>query len=215
MRTLVGQQMSTNTPAAPNFQITPSGPLSFAVRARGYERFAEVAEAVRALPYGRVRDTEDPLAVLDEQKGTCSSKHRFLAALAHECGYTAVTLTLGLYAMSEKNTPGVARVLGPAGIDAVPEVHCYLTYQGHRLDFTGLAPGYASPFDSLIDERNVSPSELASVKAAFHHDALAQWARSRHLDPDRAWELREKCIRLLANPALNSLARAGGARRSG
>ena len=79
-----------STPTSLDFPITGTGALSSAVRA--YGRFAEVAEAVRALPYSRVRDTEKVLAVLDEQKGTCSSKHRFLAALAHECGYTDVKL---------------------------------------------------------------------------------------------------------------------------
>jgi len=192
--------MSLNTPTALDFPITGTGPLSSAVRALGYKRFADAAETVRALPYGRVRDTEDLLAVLNEQKGTCSLKHRFLAALAHECGYTDVKLTLGLYEMSDKNTPGVGRVLDAAGIDAIPEAHCYLTYQGRRFDFTGLTPGHASPFDSLIEERNVSPSELTSVKVAFHRDALAQWAKLHHVDPDRAWQLREECIRLLSNP---------------
>src|SRR5258708_22709463 len=78
--------------------------------------------------------------------------------------------------MSERNTPGVGGVLEAAGIDAIPEAHCYLTYQGRRFDFTGLAPGCASPFDTLIEERTVSPSEVTSVKAAFHGDALAKWA---------------------------------------
>jgi len=169
------------------------------VRALGYGRFAQVAEAVRALPYRRVRDTEKLLAVLDERKGTCSSKHRFLAALAHECGYTDVKLMLGLYEMSEKNTPGVGGALEAAGIDAIPEAHCYLTYQGRRFDFTGLAPGHTSPFDTLIEERTVSPSEVTSVKAAFHIDALAKWARSRHVDLEHAWKIREECIRLLAD----------------
>ena len=188
-----------STPTALDFPITGTGALSSAVRALGYGRFAQVAEAVRALPYRRVRDTEKLLAVLDEHKGTCSSKHRFLAALAHECGYTDVKLVLGLYEMSEKNTPGVGGVLEAAGIDAIPEAHCYLTYQGRRFDFTGLAPGHTSPFDTLIEERTVSPSEVTSVKAAFHGDALAKWARSRHVDLEHAWKIREECIRLLAD----------------
>jgi len=205
--------MSMSTPTTLDFPITGTGALSSAVRALEYKRFAEVAEAVRALPYGRVRNTEDLLAVLDERKGTCSLKHCFLAALAYECGYTDVKLTLGLYEMSEKNTPGVGTVLNAAGIDAIPEAHCYLTYQGRRFDFTGLAPGNASPFDSLIEERTVSPINLTSVKAAFHRDAISQWAKSRHVDPERAWELREECMRLLANPTPNSDARESGARR--
>src|SRR5260370_13170541 len=53
-----------STPTTLDFPITGTGALSSAGRALGYGRFAEVAEAVRALPYRRVRDTEESLAVL-------------------------------------------------------------------------------------------------------------------------------------------------------
>ena len=183
----------------PDFPIVDAGPLSRATGLRGYGTFLDVSEAVRALPYGRVRDPANALAALEEQKGTCSSKHRFLAALAHECGHTEVVLMLGLYEMCEANTPGVGAVLGAEGLSTIPEAHCYLMCDGQRYDFTGLASGAASLFDSLLEERSVSPNESAYTKAAYHRSVLFRWARTHGMDPDRAWAIREKCIELLAN----------------
>jgi len=113
-----------------DFPIDGSGPLSSYVRALGFTNFAQVSEFVRALPYARVPVADDTLAVFRYGWGTCSSKHRFLAALAHECRHIEVTLMLGLYEMSDRNTPGVGRVLAAAQVDAIPEAHCYLMCGG-------------------------------------------------------------------------------------
>ena len=208
-----------------DFPIANAGPLSRAARLRGYKSFGEVAEVVRALPYGRVQDSQDALAVLEKHKGTCSSKHRFLAALAQECGHTEVMLMVGLYEMSEASTPGVGPALQTAGLTTILEAHCYLMREGQRYDFTGLSSGAASPFDSLVEERVISPAAPASLKVEYHRSALATWAQSRGLDPNRAWAVREKCIELLANTtphtdardvpasASDSAARAGGRER--
>src|SRR5688572_23514874 len=127
--------MTAESSPALDFPISGAGPLSQAVRSRGYREFADVADAVRLMPYGRVRNSDDVLAVIEEGKGTCSSKHRFLAALAHECGHAEVQLVLGLYEMSEQNTPGVGNVLRVEGLTVMPEAHCYLMCGEERFDF--------------------------------------------------------------------------------
>ncbi len=38
--------------------------------------------------------------------------------------------------MTERNTPGVGAVLSKHGLAFVPEAHCYLTYEGIRIDVT-------------------------------------------------------------------------------
>ena len=196
--------MTTDERANLDFPLTGSGPLSSAVRALGLKSFAEIAEVIRALPYGRVAYDGDQLAILRERRGTCSSKHQFLAALAHECGRVDVALTIGLYEMSERNTPGVGSVLAADRVDAILEAHCYLTYEGRRYDFTGLTSGQSSPFDSLIDERSVAPHDLPSVKLAYHQEAIARWATTVGLGFERAWQLREECIASLANNTVNT-----------
>jgi hypothetical protein len=195
--------MTTNDLPKLDFPIVSNGPLSAAVRALGLESFADVAEFIRLLPYGRVAYDEDPSTILRARMGTCSSKHRFLAALAHECGRFDVLLTIGLYEMSERNTPGVGSILAAAGIDVIPEAHCYLTYDGRRYDFTGLLAGQLSPFDSLMDERSVAPDDLPAVKLRCHQEAIARWSTQVGFDFARAWRLREECIASLANNGLD------------
>lgn len=181
-----------------DFPILSAGPLSWAVRSLGLSSFVQTAEYVRTIPYGLIASGNDLLAVLRGGRGTCSSKHRLLAALAVECGHPDVTLMLGLYEMSERNTPGVGDVLAAAGVDAIPEAHCYLMHQGERYDFTGLPRGATSPFDSLLDEHAVTPDELPAMKERYHREALARWASGMGIDPERAWRLREECIAHLA-----------------
>jgi hypothetical protein len=196
--------MTSNALPKLDFPLTGSGLLSAAVRVLGFASFTDVAEFIRLLPYGRPTD-EDQAAILRARTGTCSSKHRFLAALAHECGRVDVSLTVGLYEMSERNTPGVGFILAAAGVDVIPEAHCYLTCEGQRYDFTGLVAGQISPFDSLMDERSVAPDDLPAVKLKYHQEAIARWATQVGLDFNRAWQLREECIASLANSWLDTI----------
>ena len=195
--------MASNDLPKLDFPLTGNGPLSAAVQALDLKSFAGVAEFIRRLSYGRVADEESQAAILRARRGTCSSKHRFLARLAHECGRLDVSLTIGLYEMSERNTPGVGTVLATAGVDVITEAHCYLTCESQRYDFTGLAVGQVSPFDSLMDERSVAPDDLPAVKLKYHQEAIARWATQVGLDFERAWQLREECIASLANKWLD------------
>ncbi|HEX5513078.1 MAG TPA: hypothetical protein VFY81_01675, partial [Gammaproteobacteria bacterium] len=128
-------------PTEIRFPLTDSQPLCRALRAFGLVTFEALAEQVRAVPYGRPQKPDELLSVLTENRGTCSGKHRLLAAVAHECGRSEIELIVGIYAMSEDNTPGVGGVLQSAGVMSIPEAHCYLAAHGRRLDFTGLGSG--------------------------------------------------------------------------
>jgi len=181
-----------------NFSILPSGVLSAAALHCGYSTFLSFANYIKTLPYRRVSNDNNPLAVLDEQCGTCSAKHKLLAALAHECGHFEVNLTVGIYWMSEQNTPGVNAALQGTGIHAVPEAHCYLTINGIRHDFTGLNQGTSSPFDALLSEHQVLPKKLSLMKTDLHKQEIATWSKKIGLSPNEGWAVREACIAALA-----------------
>ena len=55
-------------------------------------------QQVCELPYGRNSNPDDPLTVLTEQRGTCSTKHALLRRLAIEQRIDLV-LMLGIYEM--------------------------------------------------------------------------------------------------------------------
>jgi hypothetical protein len=180
------------------FLISGNSALCEEIRSRGFDSFEHLAEHVRKLPYRRTANTGDPLAVLRQGGGTCSAKHQFLATVAQDCGHSEVQLIVGIYEMSEDNTPGVGTVLNAASLTSIPEAHCYLSVEGERFDYTGLSAGSSSPFAALLAEYTVSPTNLSQVKVELHKRAIAAWAKDRSISKEAAWATREACIAALA-----------------
>lgn len=180
-----------------DFEISGAGAVLKEVQQHGFNSFLKFAEFIRQLPYGRPTYANDILVPVKEGRGTCSSKHRLLAVVAHECGCPEIKLIVGLYEMSDQNTPGVGAVLAQKELDSVPEAHCYLQLDNQRYDFTGLDSGISSPFETLLQESIVSPKHLYEVKLALHQKAMRAWAESHALSFEDAWEVREACIRAL------------------
>jgi hypothetical protein len=189
------------TGTLPTFEITAHSPLSQGVCRFGMTTFSQLTRRVLAIPYGRT-SSDSSLAVLVENRGTCSSKHRLLAEVAQEFQHFEVTLMVGIYAMSEENTPGVGVVLDAAQLDSIPEAHCYLKVDESRFDFTGLRAGRQSPFQSLTKESVVLPGELSHDKKRLHAKHLEIWAEQHKISIDDAWSIREACIAVLAIPDL-------------
>lgn len=185
------------------FPLSNAALLPETIKELRLERFDEFCDYVRDLPYGRVSRPSDVFSVLTEKRGTCSAKHRLLAAVAHACGRLDIQLTIGIYAMSELNTPGVGPILDAAGFPSIPEAHCYLTSKGRRYDYTGLEAGSMSPYDVLISETVIDPEYLAETKEPLHRKAIDDWAIAHNVDPAKAWAVREACIaKLMANNLL-------------
>ncbi len=181
-----------------DFTLAEVGTLSTRVRELGMTRFSEACQFVLRLSYGRVRAEAPSTAILDERRGTCSSKHRFLALLARESRRSDVSLVLGYFEMNEANTPGVGAVLARHSLEAVPEVHCFLRVGDERLDFTGLPQGSGSLFQGMTSEEEIEPDVLPAEKRRRHVEYVTSWSKSRGLDPDDIWRAREECIKELA-----------------
>lgn len=111
------------------------GFVSNLFKSQNVSSFHGACDYVWKLPYGRTSEPYNFELVLSEQTGTCSSKHGLLKLLIDELGLD-VELVVGIYAMNESNTPGVGLILESSNYDYVPEAHCYLRYNGHRIDLT-------------------------------------------------------------------------------
>lgn len=177
--------------ALPDAPLDPTAPLASTFVTRGARTFRDAARFVHALPYGRVGGWRD---VLPAGRGTCSTKHALLAALAAEVGLP-VTLVGGVYAMDGANTPGVGPVLAAAGLASVPEMHGVLATGDVRVDLTW--PGRHDPPPPLADEHALDPDDL-DQKAAIHRRAVDAWAQARGLDGAAVWAVREACIAALS-----------------
>ncbi|CAA9515393.1 MAG: hypothetical protein AVDCRST_MAG12-3445 [uncultured Rubrobacteraceae bacterium] len=180
--------------ALANFSLHPDGEVASGFVAQDLEDFHAAVRHVRDLPYGRNSDRSDYRLVLGEARGTCSTKHALLAALAREHG-APVELRLGVYLMDGRNTPGVGPVLLRHGLSALPEAHCYLACRGVRVDVTraqARIPG------SFLREETIAPEQIGAHKVAAHRDFLRAWATERGLDPGLVWLARERCIAALS-----------------
>lgn len=91
---------------------------------------------IHSLPYGRNANRHDFSLVLKEKKGTCSSKHALLREVAALNDVPNVRLIIGMYKMSEHNTPNIGDGLSKSGLDYIPEAHCYLMIDKKRVDLT-------------------------------------------------------------------------------
>jgi hypothetical protein len=175
------------------------GPLTRRFRALGAPDFAAAARHVWRLPYGRITERMRFGLVLDEGRGTCTTKHALLAELAREQAIE-VQLTLAIYEMSERNTPGVGTVLARHGLECIPEAHCFLRHEGARIDVTGVPAG-AEPIERLLHEEPITIAQIGDYKIARHRQFLADWLARRpeggRLDLEEAWRIREACIAAL------------------
>ena len=187
--------------ALPKVPLQPGAEVTARFLALGLTNFHAAARYVQQLPYGRTSDRGDCRLVLSEGRGTCSAKHALLAQLAREQGVD-IALTIGIYQMTERNTPGVGPVLEHYNLPYIPEAHCYLTYNGIRVDVTRSGVTPAAPITDFLYEETITPEQIGAYKIALHQRVLRDWVTSASCVGTRTfeevWEIREACIAALS-----------------
>lgn len=191
---------SSNELIIPNGPITAErGPASKLCDENGINSFHEAIAFVGGLPYGRNTDRADYMLILKEKRGTCSTKHAFLAVLAHELSLT-IDLVIGIYEMTELNTPGAGAVLTRYNLKAIPEAHCYLRSANYRFDITRSSTP-KDPSVHFFAEQTIVPQQIGDFKTEFHRRHLADWLDRKNINRrfslQSAWEIREECIAAL------------------
>jgi hypothetical protein len=164
-------------------------------RADAGASLVELVEAVRALPYGRPSD-RTVAGMLREHRGTCSTKHLFLAdVLAERFPETAPMIVHRVYTLDRARARDL---FGAAVAERMPDrglvdVHRYITIalDGQRIEIDATFPGPA------WDGR--SPLALAcgpgqDYPAGDDPDAEKQALEQQHCDP----AVREPFIAALA-----------------
>ncbi len=189
----------------PQFRIRAVGPVSLQFLDAGIHTFHDALLYVRRLPYARTTDASDLARVFGENRGTCSTKHTLLAALAAESGYD-VRLMLGVYKMDGDNTPWVGPVLSEAGLEYLPEAHCYLKWEEQRYDFTMGASDPVYFEGVLLHEQELDPDGAPAAKKNIHKEFLKTWLGEQPavtLSFDGLWAAREACMDALTAGASN------------
>jgi hypothetical protein len=183
-----------------NFEINSSEPCSQLFLEKGIKDFHSACSYVHNLPYGRISNPCDLLFVLQEEKGTCSSKHALLGRLAEENNQLEIEVVMGLFLMSPETHPVLTDFFSDKMYAVIPEAHCYLRYKGIRYDFTSTSNSMSRIENKIIREQRIEPHQTGEWKVKIHQEYLGKWLK-RHselsINLEEIWKDREKCILLL------------------
>src|SRR5216684_2180856 len=179
--------------------LRPAGDISAAFIQTGSLDYRAAARFVSRLRYGRNSLARDPLVVLREGRGTCSTKHALLHRLATEQDLE-IALVVGIYEMNAQNTPGVGGVLESYALASLPEAHCYLRFRGKRIDVTAENGGLREL--KFFLEEDIVPEQIGEYNAALHREFLKRWITEGNAagpwDLEELWQIREECIAALS-----------------
>lgn len=172
------------------------GPAADSLKELNITTFYQAVKFVWKLPYGR-NTNPDFMLVPKECRGTCSTKHAFLAVLSREQGID-LHLTVGIFMMDSLNTPLIADVLNSAKVKAIPEAHCYLKMGSLRYDFTRYEENSKHfPNIEILYEESINPEQIGDYKVILHQTWMKNWIltqKSFNLNFDEFWLIREACI---------------------
>ena len=170
--------------------------------AKSYElnSWNELTNFVKELPYGRNKNRNDLKLVLTEKKGSCSSKHALLKAIADLNNVPNIKLILGIYKMTQINTPKIGNVLTETYLEFIPEAHCYLKVGEQRLDLTDKSSDIKKIETDIIQEIEIEPKQIAKFKVDYHKTFIKNWIIENNivLNFNQIWSIRETCIENLS-----------------
>jgi hypothetical protein len=160
----------------PDAAIAPDGPVAAAFRGHGITSFQEACRWVKELPYGSGSDGLNALALFDDHRGTCMTKHAAIARLAAEMRLP-VFKQLAFYRLTEEIVTGIGELLRPYGLDFVPQMHCFLEYHGHRIDLTADdCNGKNKPLEEFDFVVPVAPESTRGELEHYYQTYLQRYA---------------------------------------
>jgi len=174
--------------------------LTKKLRAISIKDWSQLIEYIQQLPYGRTANRTDLSLVISEQKGTCSSKHALLKKVADLNDIKGIKLVIGLYKMSEANTPGIGTHLSDNGLSYIPEAHCYLKVNGVQTDYTSTDAAFQKIQNDILEELEIKPSQISQFKVEYHQQYIKSWLKVNEGTKsfEELWKIRERCIQNLS-----------------
>ena len=183
-----------------NNKLLNSGILSKRLLEMEVFSFKGLIDYVQALPYGRNSNRANPDLVLEEGKGTCSTKHAFVKKVALEQELDKVRLFLCMFKMHAQNTPKIASVLTKDQLDYIPEAHCILKIGGGFLDITSNSSSYNKIKGDVIELKEIQPEQIGEFKVNYHKQFIKNWLieNNSNYTFSEFWQVREECIKVLS-----------------
>lgn len=184
-----------------NLQIENKGLISNYLLQKGIHNFAQLIHFLKYMPYGRNTQRENPLCILSEGVGTCSTKHGLIKLLAEEQNWQEIKLILCLFKISAENTPKIANILIANGISYLPEAHCYILKEGEAVDVTNESADFEAIKSAILYEESIEVAQLGDYKVHFHQKYIREWIVEEGIPFSfkEIWKIREDCIKALGN----------------
>lgn len=183
-----------------DYTLKSKDDLTELAKSNGLKSWNELAKFIKNLPYGRNKNRTDLGLVLSERKGTCSSKHALLKAIADLNEIPNIKLILGIYKMNHVNTPKIGTELLDNSIPFIPEAHCYLKVGHTRVDLTSNESAFAKIEKDIMQEIEIEPEQVSAFKVTYHKAFLKTWIINNNFEFSfsQLWEIRERCIENLS-----------------
>lgn len=183
-----------------NFEIKSKGVVSAQFLRLGIQDFKTACHYISELEYKRNLNKQDVLCVLNEQAGTCSTKHSILRKLALENSHREIKLILGVFKMDKFYAPKIEQTLSQYNLDYIPEAHNYLKINDEYFDFTKPNSKYSDFESNLLEEHEIEFDQINDFKIHIHKRYLKNWIKKyQNLTEETIWVIREKCISDLQN----------------
>lgn len=181
-------------------KLMPNGELSKRLLELEVFSFSEAISFVQNLPYGRTKDRAHPNLVLDELKGTCSTKHALIKKIALEQNINCVKLYLCLFKMNGDNTPKLTTILKSVNLEYIPEAHCILKIDGKFVDITNATSSYENLKKDVLELMEIQPEQIGDYKQGLHKKYLKVWLENENCTYsfEDLWQIREQCIDALS-----------------
>ena len=162
-----------------------------------FKTFEEACNYVKNLPYKRNSDKENINVIIEENGGTCSTKHAYLKRISEGFSMENVQLMLGIFMMNSKNTPKIKPVLEKYNLLEMPEAHNYLRMKGKILDCTRKNSSENDFVNELAEEIEIKPNQITDFKVQYHQDFLKKYLLQHpeiQFPLEKFWKIREECI---------------------
>ena len=184
-----------------NFPLNSNDSSTTLIKKSGITTWNSLLKTIQSFPYGRNSNRTDLNLVFSERKGSCSSKHAFLKKIADLNNIPNIQLILGMYKMTEKNTPKIGTILTDNNIAFIPEAHCYLKIGDIRTDITTQNSDFTELKKDILKEIEITPEQVSTYKVQYHKKYLKNWLTETNIKYsfDELWNIREQCIVNLSN----------------
>jgi hypothetical protein len=185
----------------PDKRIAENGPVSKMFIDLGIKSLHEACRYVHELPYGYNSNSDDPMILFKEKKGTCTTKHAVIGTLAQELAFP-VHKNVGIYAMTEAIVSGADTLLSEFHLPYIPMLHCFLAYENFRVDLTeGNRNGKDRSIEAFLHVQQVEPNISEKDEYLLYRKALNDVILKRSelsgVDLKHILHAREEGIKLL------------------